>query len=217
MKTVKDVVAAYPDGNELPFKNGQEVFIAQINTLAGVVEKRYYVKQYWCHSGHQSEYVTLGIIFDNKIDAENKCRELLGLPKRMIAGTTSVNEQWYDYDKQQAISLPPVGVECEVIYQLDDSPKWECGMVIGKSNYNKDLVFEFKSGGVSFVTSDSEFRPLDWNKNKEREEFIDKRKHDVYLDAINKSELISMPQSTGEDLASLVLGYMYDKGARFND
>lgn len=62
------------------FENGQEVFIAQINTLAGVEEKRYYIKEYWCGSGNQQQYVELGIIFDNKKDAENKCKELLGIP-----------------------------------------------------------------------------------------------------------------------------------------
>ena len=119
--------------------------------------------------------------------------------ERELAKTNTV--QWYDYDKQESISLPPVGVECEVIYQLDDSPKWECGMVIGKSNYNKDLVFEFKSGGVSFVTSDSEFRPLDWNKNKERDEFIKKSRNSL-------KEWNSL-----ED----IFNHQYNAGARFND
>lgn len=62
-------------------KDGQRIYIAQINTLAGVKEKRYYIKEYWCNSGHQREYLDLGILFDNKFDAENKCRSLLGLPK----------------------------------------------------------------------------------------------------------------------------------------
>jgi len=67
--------------SEYKFKSGQEVYIAQINTLAGVKEKRYYIQEYWCDSGHQREYLDLGILFDNKFDAENKCRSLLGLPK----------------------------------------------------------------------------------------------------------------------------------------
>jgi hypothetical protein len=201
MKTVKDVVAAYPDGNELPFKNGQEVFIAQINTLAGVVEKRYYVKQYWCHSGHQSEYVTLGIIFDNKIDAENKCRELLGLPKRMIAGATSVNEQWYDYDKQESISLPPVGVECEfesTFFTHKQSNNGRCKVI----SYHKDKAWvEF--GITEFVINLNviSFRPLDWNKNKYRDEFI------------KKSRISLKEWNTLED----IFIHQYNAGARFND
>jgi hypothetical protein len=62
------------------FTSGQKIFIAQINTNAGVANKRYFVQLYWCDSGHHREYVELGIIFDNKVDAENKCRDMLGLP-----------------------------------------------------------------------------------------------------------------------------------------
>jgi hypothetical protein len=62
------------------FENGQEVFIAQINPLAGVESKRYYHPQFWCDSGHQREYVSLGLLFGNKESAEFRCRELVGLP-----------------------------------------------------------------------------------------------------------------------------------------
>jgi hypothetical protein len=63
------------------FISGQEVFIAQINTHAGIESKRYYLKEYWCDSGHQRQYVELGLMFSNKEDAESKCRELVGLPQ----------------------------------------------------------------------------------------------------------------------------------------
>ena len=66
------------------FTSGQEVFIAQINTLCGIASKRYFIKEFWCDSGHQNEYVDLGLIFDNKKDAESKCRELVGLPPAPI-------------------------------------------------------------------------------------------------------------------------------------
>ena len=62
------------------FTSGQEVFIAQINTLAGVSSQRYFIQQYWCDSGHQNEYVDLGLLFHNKEDAEYRCKELLGIP-----------------------------------------------------------------------------------------------------------------------------------------
>ena len=62
------------------FINGQEVFIAQINTLSGVVSKRYYIKEYWCGSGFQAELAELGLLFNSKEDAEAKCREIIGLP-----------------------------------------------------------------------------------------------------------------------------------------
>ena len=75
-----EIVSIRPQVKQAMFKSGQHVYIAQINTLAGVSSKRYFVEQSWCNSGHQQEYVALGIIFDNKHDAENKCRELLGIP-----------------------------------------------------------------------------------------------------------------------------------------
>ena len=64
------------------FKNGQLVYIAQINTMAGTVGKRYFVEEYWCGSLYQCEYVELGIIFGNKDDAEFKCKTLLGVDTR---------------------------------------------------------------------------------------------------------------------------------------
>ena len=64
------------------FKSGQLVYIAQMNTLAGIAGKRYFVEQYWCGSLFQCEYVELGIIFDNKDDAEIKCKSLLGIDNR---------------------------------------------------------------------------------------------------------------------------------------
>jgi hypothetical protein len=64
------------------FKSGQLVYIAQMNTLAGIVGKRYFVEQYWCGSLFQCEYVELGIIFDNKDDAEFKCKSMLGIDNR---------------------------------------------------------------------------------------------------------------------------------------
>ncbi len=64
------------------FESGQKVFIAQMNTLAGVESKRYYTEQYWCNSGHQRQYAELGIIFSNKESAVAKCKSLLGVDTR---------------------------------------------------------------------------------------------------------------------------------------
>ncbi len=62
------------------FASGQDVFIAQINTLAGVESQRYYIKECWCACVHQVEYADLGLLFHTKEEAESKCRELIGLP-----------------------------------------------------------------------------------------------------------------------------------------
>jgi hypothetical protein len=64
------------------FAPGQLVYIAQINTLTGIHCKRYFVREYWCKSWHQLEYLALGILFGSKSDAELKCKSLLGIDTR---------------------------------------------------------------------------------------------------------------------------------------
>ena len=59
--------------------SGQDVFIAQINTLAGVESQRYFVQQYWCDSGNQNQLLNLGILFTEKEDAIEKTKLLLGI------------------------------------------------------------------------------------------------------------------------------------------
>lgn len=61
-------------------ESGQDVYIAQINTLAGVEEQRYFIHQYWCDSGHQNQLLELGILFTDKDDAITKTKSLLGIP-----------------------------------------------------------------------------------------------------------------------------------------
>lgn len=70
----------FPSGYEWKPKSGQDVYIAQINTLAGIKEKRYYVHEFWCNSGHQREYLSCGILFPTKEDAELKTKSILGIP-----------------------------------------------------------------------------------------------------------------------------------------
>lgn len=136
MKTVKDVVAAYPDG--WPNEGYMCVYDKVTNSYRFAGDDS---------AGHCDFYI---ICTREEYEQE-------------LAKTNT--EQWYDYDKQEAISLPPVGVECEIRYLEHD---WQEGLVIGESTYNKELIFEFKYGGLSFVKSDSKFRPLDYDKNKQK-------------------------------------------------
>jgi hypothetical protein len=61
-------------------KLGQKVYIAQINTLAGLSDQRYYVEEYWCDSKFQREYLELGILFENKDSAILKTNSILAIP-----------------------------------------------------------------------------------------------------------------------------------------
>jgi hypothetical protein len=99
--------------------------------------------------------------------------------------------------------MPKVGEECE--YMIDEGLWFPC-FYIG-FNSNGKCVIEKRTGCFEVLIA-NKFRSI----KTEREKFIDDHKADVYLYAINTSELISMKQSTGEDLAARVLGYMHDAG-----
>ena len=74
MKTVRDF-------KEPVFKKGERIFIAQINPCTGIESEIYYHSQLWCDSGRQRQFVELGLLFNNRKDAESKCRMLVGLPQ----------------------------------------------------------------------------------------------------------------------------------------
>lgn len=99
-----DNIELAEDTSKPVFTSGEKVFIAQMNPHAGVESKRYYHAQFWCNSGHQRQYVELGLLFNNKKDAESKCRELVGLPpetKELIDG----NAYMFNYQGIKGIGL----------------------------------------------------------------------------------------------------------------
>ncbi len=165
MKTVKDVVAEYPDG--------------------------------WPSSGDKMVHVfpSGDMYFDDSFStgARSFTREEY---ERELAKTNTV--QWYDYDKQESISLPPVGVECEVSNCGNDYI-W-CKVVFMGSSL---CVVNHKTHNEQhYHLSSVKFRPLDWNKNNERNEFID--------ECVRVTALI-------DGQAVIAFGDLYDAGARFND
>jgi len=110
--------------------------------------------------------------------------------------------------------VPKVGDRC-IAYEYSTQQNRE-SVYIGddpRSESSTWKAFSSITTGQPFFSDRYEFHSL----NDEREKFIESNCSDLYLNAINSSRLISMPQSTGEDLASIILGYIYDKGARFND
>lgn len=72
---------------------------------------------------------------------------------------------WYDYENQSAISLPPVGVECEVNHRGD----WHKTYIIGITK-NNAAIYDCDEFDDRFVFDGNSkvniFRPLDWNKNQ---------------------------------------------------
>ena len=92
------------DKQTVEFNSGDMIYIAQINTLAGVSSQRYYHEQYWCDSGHQREYIKLGIAFKCKEDAERKTKELLGIIEEGDIEQPTFTQKMVDNGE-----LPPIG------------------------------------------------------------------------------------------------------------
>lgn len=86
--------------------------------------------------------------------------------------TISLNStNWYDYDKQAARALPPIGENCQ--YTLTGNSWFDCVIV----SHNKlvincpHLAEDNENGnGLQCVNpNDIEFRPIDWDKNSEQQ------------------------------------------------
>lgn len=107
---------------------------------------------------------------------------------------------WYNYDKQQAIALPPVGADVEVY--LVNQARWAVKVkVVG---YDADgIVWRNGIDTKSYIFS-NEFRPLDWNRKAEEEKrkFVDK--------------CYEAAGGGGHDLESYLMD-LYDAGCRFTE
>lgn len=86
---------------------------------------------------------------------------------------------WWDYDKLEAISLPPLDYECE--YSDSDFVGWRRCKYIGiNSRESKKFAVIFDSAKKEYVNNwtggDLKFRPLDHNRKaeQERREFVKK-------------------------------------------
>lgn len=115
------------------------------------------------------------------------------------------NNEWYEKGE-----LPPVGEKCLGFVLLGSSTEHKWVEVEVLKNLEKECAVYIGCYGV--LKFCDEFKPIKSKQNQDREAFVKKLKHDVYLYAINKSDQISMKQSTGEHLSELVLDYLFNKG-----
>jgi len=105
-------------------------------------------------------------------------------------------ENWYDYDNQKAIALPPVGVECEFLYRFGSSEKWSRGQI---RYVGVDLFVEYDGNEEkAHFMENASFRPLDHNRKAEAEK---KRVVDAAFAALTEFRT-----------ANQVLGELYDAG-----
>jgi hypothetical protein len=120
--------------------------------------------------------------------------------------SSAFHAEWYDYEQQKAMALPPVGTECE----------FKCA-----DGFIKGLVESLSFSGVYFSHTNHEFgnpvysisaeqffnfRPLDWQtrtKDLEKERVVDAFMANVWQFSKSKCTFES---------AKILLGDAYDKG-----
>lgn len=109
------------------------------------------------------------------------------------------NNNWYDYDKNCNVALPPVDTVCE--YTLSDGRTWYKCKVISHNNLVLDCphLESMDNNGLQVLHTDADtvkFRPLDWDK-------LSKRKQ-----AINYAIKLSPDWAKLDD----IFGFLYDAG-----
>lgn len=149
MKTIDDVIAAYPEWPS-DYKHARWIGMG-------------------CNSlGEIRPYQENSAISERVHGCYPICtREQYEQRKAELAKES--DNDWYDYENQKAISLPPVGAECEVFnHNLGKSADWEKAKIlfigVFKCVYTSESCNE-RVGDVDTIDA-VEFRPIDWNKNQ---------------------------------------------------
>ena len=93
-----------------------------------------------------------------------------------IPEASKMGEDWYDYETQRAIKLPPVGVECEAMISGDAGYDWGHVEIL---KHHNDTDCACYCVGKSLLKWADEFQPLGYSKLKadiERKRFVDAAK-----------------------------------------
>lgn len=89
----------------------------------------------------------------------------LGNASFHFTGEVKVNS-WYDYDKQEAISLPPVGTVVECLTTPERLNVWREAKLLhveeNKRPHTHNCLLVTENGAAIWA---SKLRPLDWDKN----------------------------------------------------
>jgi hypothetical protein len=116
------------------------------------------------------------------------------------AGSSTDNgADWYDYDNQKALRLPPVGAECEISYTTNEY--WHKCIYRGETRIGTHIV-EWLGGGVDSFGGLAIFRPLDHDR-KAKAKSERKRVVDAAYDEAIKAGCVDFGQW---------LSHLYDKG-----
>ncbi|QGH73281.1 MAG: hypothetical protein [Podoviridae sp. ctKoA10] len=139
--------------------------------LVYVVDSRAkYSKEALVIDVHWPRYDTFEIVDERYKPADTGYLENNNLTQ--VDDTNVAESDWYDYDNQKAISLPPVDYECE--FSDSDFIGWRKCKYIGINSVgSKRFAVIFDSVKKDYINNwiagDLKFRPLDWNRKAEAE------------------------------------------------
>lgn len=131
---------------------------------------------------------------------------------QMVYVDKNTGHDWYDYDKQHAIDLPPVGMECEFKHK-NAQPDWARPDFCRTTPvfFGEELaVFKDKFGHETVGGHENYlFRPLDWNRkaNDEKQKFVE--------DANSVFNVIGNENSCGHLIG--LFEKLYEAGCRFTE
>lgn len=110
-------------------------------------------------------------------------------------GTISLDStEWYDYETQKAMRLPPVGEKVDVFFGLVFSP-FKCTFV-GIDSEGRIVVEKIDGDLYRYMTNQINLRPLDWNRKAEAE----------------RKRIVDAAQKVCVNFSSNDLGKLYDAG-----
>lgn len=123
--------------------SGQDVFIAQMNTLAGVESQRYFIHQYWCDSNHQNQLLDLGILFTDSDSAISKTKSLLGIAEEELETPQQREDRErlasaYDLYECGQSAIKCIGYEEFNSFKNDDCAVKFWLAIVDKTNYRKE-------------------------------------------------------------------------------
>lgn len=184
--------------------NKQELLDKAVHELRGVyansIEGGNVVEHFLWHVGGNcyqrfiSNHGFIGEFVCTKDEFQQRARELGYLDAPTVK--ESLTNEWYDYDNQKAIALPPVGTECEA-FLMDTSYKnaWFKVEVIKNHLDRECACMRIENRGLTWCNT---FRPLNWNRKAE-----EKKKR-----VVDAAMAIAVDAHMTED----ILGSLYDAG-----
>ncbi len=174
MKTVQDAVKEFPDG--WPF-DGHYSIVECVKVYGGGfkvgdLDTHYNdddgeLNDYWRYVCTREEFEAEVARVERIADEQKEVLEAAGLVDK---------SEWYDCENQKALSLPPVGSKVQLYNEV--------GLEYGIDHLNGEveIVHNLEDEGVSVVRLSwglgcfdmTHLRPVDFNKNKARDEWVEK-------------------------------------------